>query len=78
MLTSAETYRVQRCPLNLRTLTPYRPLTTQDTILSGDVRVTLEYDMAAHLSGPRWLDDYQMFNDVTYEPGLVVLVDIRY
>lgn len=40
--------------------------------------MTLEYDMAAHLSGPRWLDDYQMFNDVTYEPGLVVLVDIRY
>ncbi len=42
-----------------------------------DVKVTLDYDMDAPLAGPRWLDGFQQFVDVPYEPGLAVIIDVR-
>jgi hypothetical protein len=42
-----------------------------------DVKVTLDYDLDAPLAAPRWLDGYQHFAGVTYDPALVVLIDVR-
>lgn len=33
--------------------------------------------MSACLASPRWLDGYQHFADVVYEPGLALLIDVR-
>jgi hypothetical protein len=42
-----------------------------------DMKVTLEYDMSACLAAPRWMDGYQHFADIVYEPGLALLIDVR-
>ena len=42
-----------------------------------DIKLTLDYDLEAPLSCPRWMDGFQQFVDVPYEPGLVVVVDVR-
>lgn len=41
-------------------------------------QVTLDYDMSAPLASPRWTDGLVHFGGVLYEPGVCVIVDVRY
>lgn len=52
-------------------------LVQQDHPLVDDIRLTLDYDLDAQLSAPRWLDGYQAFTGVLYHPCLVLLFDVR-
>lgn len=53
------------------------PPPPQDYPVVDDVRLTLDYDLDAPLSAPRWLDGYQAFLGLPYHPGLVLLLDVR-
>lgn len=46
-------------------------------LLPADQQVTMDYDMAAPLAAPRWLDGFMRFGGVLYEPGLCVIIDVR-
>ena len=67
--------------LPLPPLPPPRPTAPhnflQDHPLVDDVRLTLDYDLDAPLSAPRWLDGFQVFTGLPYHPGLVLLLDVR-
>jgi hypothetical protein len=49
-------------------------LPLQDVPLVDDVKVTLDYDMAALQSAPRWTDDLQQYVDLHSDPALAIIV----
>ena len=42
-----------------------------------DMKATLEFDLRCTLASPHWLDGYQHFEGVAYEPGMCAIVDVR-
>ncbi len=39
-----------------------------------DVKVTLDYDMAATLAAPRWTDGLQQYVDLHWDPALAIII----
>lgn len=46
----------------------------QDTPQVHDVKVTLDYDMAARLAAPRWTDGLQQYVDLHSDPALAIII----
>lgn len=49
----------------------------QDSPTVEGVKVTLDYELSACLSSPRWTDGYQYFRNIPYDAALCVIIDVR-
>lgn len=57
---------------------PPPPLHHQDMPSLAAAALTLDYDLAAPLAAPRWLDSMQALTGLPYTPGAVLIADVRY
>jgi len=63
----------------LHSYAPTAPFYTQSPLerVMGDVNCTQALDAGSSLTNPRWLDDFVAYQDLMYNPNMVVVIDVR-